>query len=169
MKRFEAEDVDEHGVVRDGGRVRVPVTMMDSADAISHQVAEDFVADRPRVRAFDGTDAGLRRPGVRVADERYTDPLVLRGNARDRALLYRMYDAEKANEFRGVPGTNYYRGGPGELRGSRPGDTCTLNGYPGTLVEENCDLVQRAKDHQTHMNELRRKSDEELSNAWRQT
>ncbi len=59
--------------------------------------------------------------------------------------------------------------GTHELRGSKAGDDCTLNGYPGTLVEENGELVQRAKDHQTHMNELRRKSDEELSNAWRQT
>ena len=132
-------------IVKDGGKVVVGMRFMDSMDAIQRQVASDYVADRPRVRAFDGTNAGLHRPGARFADERHVDPLVLQGNARDRALLYRMYDVEKASEFRGHPGGAYYQGGADEWRGSQPGDDCTVNGYPGTLVEEGGRLVCKIK------------------------
>jgi hypothetical protein len=140
MKRYrDTNDVDEHGVVRPGGRIRVPVLMMDSMDKIQQQVAADYVADRPRVRAFDGTDAGLHRPGARVL----ANDDLRRGHVRDMAEIYSRFDAEKSQEFRGDPGGAYYQGGSGELRGSRPGDPCTLNGYPGTLVEEDGKLVCR--------------------------
>ena len=96
MKRLETDDIDEHGVVRPGGRVRVPVTMMDLLDVIQREVASDFVADRPRVRAFGGTNAGLHRPGARFA----ANPDLVRGHARDMAEIYSRYDSEKAVEFR---------------------------------------------------------------------
>lgn len=132
-------------IVKDGSKVVVGMRFMDLMDAIQRQVASDYVAEQPRVRAFDGTNAGLHRPGARFADERHVDPLVFQGNARDRALLYRMYDAEKASEFRGHPGGAYYQGGADEWRGSQPGDDCTVNGYPGTLVEEGGRLVCKIK------------------------
>lgn len=98
-KHYNNDDVDERGVVRAGGRVRVPLTLMDSMDAIQREVAADHVADRPRVRAFDGTDLGLHRPGVRVVDERSYDPLVVRGAKRDATDIYSQYDFEKSREY----------------------------------------------------------------------
>jgi hypothetical protein len=139
-------EVDENGVIANGGRVITKMTMMDSQDSIAHQVSSEPLnprTDYPRVRAADGSDAGLHRPGARFAAG--IDPLVQRGMARDMAEIYAMYDAEKAAEYRGHPGGSYYRGGPGEWRGGQPGDPCTLNGFPGTLVEKDGKLVCRIK------------------------
>jgi hypothetical protein len=130
-------------IVKDGGKVVVGMQFMDSMGAIQRQVASDYVADRPRVRAFDGTNAGLHRPGARFADERHVDPLVLQGNARDRALLYRMYDVEKASEFRGHPGGAYYQGGADEWRGSQPGDERLSRRAAGLFVRSSAPTPRR--------------------------
>ena len=74
---------DGLGPMRDGDVLRVRMSMMDSLDAIQREVASDLVTDRPRVRAADGSVLGLHRPGARLATG--VDPLVLSGNARDRA------------------------------------------------------------------------------------
>ena len=74
---------DGLGPMRDGDVLRVRMSMMDLLDAIQREVASDLVTDRPRVRAADGSVLGLHRPGARLATG--VDPLVLSGNARDRA------------------------------------------------------------------------------------
>lgn len=54
-------DVDEHGIVRDGGRVRVPVMLMDSADALMRR-------EFPTSHGL--ADVALCRPGFRTSSTR---------------------------------------------------------------------------------------------------
>jgi hypothetical protein len=148
MKRYrDTDDVDEHGVVRPGGRVRVPVTMMDH-DTVTPQ--------RTLLR-----DA-LHRPGFRTAamlkqytTDAATDATLVAARAAKEAA-YMDYQRELISSWRSPESrlADEYKNptagkgdppdaGTHELRG-KEGDDCTLT-------------------------ELRRKSDEELSNAWRQT
>ena len=126
-------------VIEDGGRVTVPLTMMDAIDA----------AYPPRLVK----DAKLHRPGFRPQD----------GYASTRALREKAYadyeqqicdawqgDATKGfknvlsgggvtsgfENVLGGSGTDKNTGfGESGQRGSVAGDPCTLNGWPGKLVQ----------------------------------
>lgn len=139
MKRHYRPRDDDDDIVPDGGRVRVPLTMMDS---VQRAVT---VAGAP-VRDGQGGTAGLHRPGVRLAvgDARARKTVVRdpRGrlletreeeefeaddaamDARDAA--YAAYDRRIAREYLN-PGFDP------SITGQRAGDLCTINGTPGHL------------------------------------
>ena len=126
MRRYRDTDVsvDENGVVRPGGRVRVPVTMMDSMDKIQQQVAADYMAERPSVHGADSSPLAFAALARAIL-------LTMICGAAISATWQKFIPVltpEKSQEFRGDPGGAYYQGGAGEWRGSQPGDDCTMNG-----------------------------------------
>jgi hypothetical protein len=134
MAKVRYIDDDGDDVLKDGETLKVGLRIMDSQDAVQREVARDSqhgIWQPTRIVASDGRDGyALHKPGPRYADA--SDPEV-RGNAVSRAEIYALYDAEKAAEYRGHPGGSYYRAGPGEWRGSQPGDVCTINGHADHL------------------------------------
>jgi hypothetical protein len=90
MKRHHDHDddiftiVNGKKVVRDGKRIRVATTFMDTA------IRKD-VMHFGRVTAPSGNDLALHQPGFRVND---------RVNATDRNKIYRDYDQRKQNEWK---------------------------------------------------------------------
>jgi hypothetical protein len=112
---YDESDVDEHGVVRDGGRVKVRMTAMD-------HLIHDALDRSSRV-----IDASLHRPGFRTDSQAYRD-----GRAA-RARAFQLYDAEAENSWRNPP-TGF---GSGEVRVQRAGDLCTIDGHAGHLRHVN--------------------------------
>ena len=98
--QYETDEEDKdfvNGILRDGGRYRVPVKMLDS---IQRSVRENFkqlkVADQ-----FGDDGLGLCRPGPRVlAGGSIGDQLVRDGAARDRAEAYQDWERDATNAWR---------------------------------------------------------------------
>jgi hypothetical protein len=118
-------------IVKDGGRVSVPLHMMDNKtidQAMRDELRAEF-ADRQY------HDTKLNKPGYRTADMLKTATHRARDIARERiADGYNWYDQMIADE---------YKNPNPPPRGSVEGDPCTLNGFPGFLVEEDGKLVCR--------------------------
>ena len=140
------EIIDGKKVLKDGGRLTVKTTMRDSQERITDAAGKD--------------GHGLHRPGFRLlADD--VGP-VAKAIARDE------YEEEITNAWRNPP-TGAGSSGP---RGQRSGDTCTINGYPGHLEEDDdgkfvCVPDRQRKDAATSLDELYRRRDFEDANAWR--
>jgi hypothetical protein len=91
-------------IVQDGGKVTVPMLMMDSA---------------------------WHRPGYRQQPKALRDAS---GAAEHRRQAYQDYDDYITNQWRDEYKNPAWRGQSGEIRGSKEGDPCTRNGWRGTLV-----------------------------------
>ena len=109
--QYDDDNVDERGVIRDGGRVKVRMTAMD------HLIHDTL--DRPARRI---TDGALHRPGFRTDSQAYRD-----GRAA-KALAYQLYDAEAENAWRNPP-TGF---GSGEVRVQRADD----NTFPRKQIRD---------------------------------
>jgi hypothetical protein len=153
-------------IVKDGGRVRVSMMMMDS-------LQRGVVTSSMTVH--DGTDDpfALNRPGYRFVDgvDRSASEL-----ARDERI-YR-----DSNLWRSDGGVEVFfeeDGEDGDSEGARyplsagEGSACTVNGEPGTLVREGDWLVCRPVSHtdSVSMGDAReaayRRYVDDLTNAWR--
>ncbi len=131
-------------IVRDGVTMTFNVSLM---DAVQRDVATrgyHFTDARPtRITALDGGTGvnSLNRPGFRVLGEMpetgsgdFLDAEAhVANNARQavfaaRRALYDEYDLRKSQEYLTPTGS-----GEKSMIGSREGDACMLNGFPGTL------------------------------------
>ena len=130
-------DFDAHGILRDGGRWRVPTRMMDS---IQRQVADAWQAEakaqlNSTVQTVtdgsgDASPFALGRPGWRIAGGGNQGDRLLRGGLRQlRDEGYVARDAEVSNAWQAPPTGE----GSHEFVGEREGDPCTRNGWPGVL------------------------------------
>jgi hypothetical protein len=125
------DDIDENGICRDGGKIRVPMTALDHA---MHRALDDECRQL--------IDAALRRPGPRYQTQQARD-----ASFNVRQAAYAAYEARLRDEYKNSiggnasndPATGFGSSGP---RGSREGDACTKNGFPGRLVRgKNGELV----------------------------
>jgi hypothetical protein len=123
----DANDLDEHGVLRDGRSLRTPMWAMDS---LQKGIADHAQNVQPRrITSADASTLGLHKPGWRIeTGGNVRDQLVRDGAALDRAELYRLYDEAKAREYLTPTGT-----GEREFVGTHGGDTCTIDGFRGHL------------------------------------
>jgi hypothetical protein len=83
---------DEDGVLRDGARVRVPVFLMDGADAWRQDMHQHFAAQDAAQPTF---DVAAHRPGFR--DSRSVEQL----DALEK--IYQQHDAEESERWRNPP------------------------------------------------------------------
>ncbi len=106
-----------------------------SADSVQHQIIRDSEGGifRPqRVRAFDGSNLGLHRPGVRLPAG---SPDMIAGLQADRAEALRLADLAAESAWVGNKANTPTGFGSGQVRAEQEGDPCTRDGYPGVLVE----------------------------------
>ena len=122
---------DHDGVLPDGARIKVSMLMADSA--------QRAIARRTRSRAA-VTDAhgdsdlyALRRPGPRFSTQRTTT------DARQEAYDAANRDAE--NAWKTPPVTSPPAGAYPTYGTAKPGDVCTVDGFPGHLREVGGGLV----------------------------
>ena len=180
MRRHQHDDeaFDERGVLRDGQRLRVPLTLMDGIDPMQQAVARESL----RVTDGQGGVAGLHRPGFRIFA---TDATSEAMRARDAA--YRDYEQSLTTAYKNPVGF----GGDPSIRGlSKRGSVRQREGGTGMLdCEENAeDIVRDAarhtksahrrdyhtpeqmmRDHQNKMADIYDKLDHELSETWRRS
>jgi hypothetical protein len=120
------DDADHDTILRDGERLRFPLTLMDSLHPVQQAVAQSSV----RVTDGQGGTANLNRPGFRLP---VTYDAAM--SARDKAYLD--YDREIARAYLnpGLGGDPAITGsGSHGPVGAREGDYCTKDGCPGRLV-----------------------------------
>jgi hypothetical protein len=121
------DDFDEHGVLRDGHSFRVPVTLM---DGMQRSVLRDGVCV---------TDAGGggHRPGFRVqgVEDGSASRSDLLGHQTNlaRAKMYQDYDFEVSTRWNVDADTGLPRGTPYVSSTAKAGQSCMINGFPGTL------------------------------------
>jgi hypothetical protein len=147
-KRTDDNDpFDEHGLLKDGRRVRISQMMRDSAlrqdrgrkiGLPEHQWEEeedddDDVHDGQRVRDASNTPLGLHRPGFR----RLIDAADHAALTAAKAKAYAAYDAEASRayltpEFGGSDPARTGSGSKGPRQEPPLGSPCTRNGFPGT-------------------------------------
>ena len=125
-KKRRTDDDDEEGkpwglrVLRDGERMRVPMTMIDST---GRSVLDDHA---PRVN----DPAAVHRPGFHVtADQAAMDRV---------EAAYAEVDARDANAWRNPAPVG---AGSAEFVGQQEGDHCTIDGAPGHLRRAGGELV----------------------------
>jgi hypothetical protein len=170
---------DENGLLKDGRRFRVGLA--DSMTPLQRAVAQDNLAsgrykifEQMRteaseitsdaaalvVDAFGDSGAGLHRPGARYlhAGHRTLDHATQVTLAEARSQAQALADAEA---------THAWKGGP------QPGDSCTIDGWPGTLVKKGDDFVcrplarQDAQSARDEIERLHRLHDAEESARWK--
>jgi hypothetical protein len=153
---------DEHDprLLADGEAMRVPMSMMDSV--------------KPPKLA-DGKQVPSHRAGWRVKGSLATD-----SKMDARRELYREYDERLSRAYLGDAAIESQTTGFGsapstELRGSREGDACTIDGWPGHLRNVNGRLncvpdnkgSQDAKTVKQIRDEAYQSYENDLTNAWR--
>jgi hypothetical protein len=158
MRRINDDNLDEHGLLKDGHSLRVRMSMMDS---VQTAVARQQIVDGA------GRRYGLHQPGYRLND-----------TFSDRQRIYDQYDAEKQNEWRNPPTGAGERG----QRGAKVGEPCTCKGEeysedfgsPGHYAPDRngeliCvpDRIIKQQDHQTTMQAVYDAYERELTQAWR--
>ncbi len=111
----------------------------DSFFAPQHRIERQLVSDSEggifqpqRVRAFDGSNLGLHRPGVRLP---VGSPDMIAGLQADRAEALRLADLAASTAWVGNKANTPTGFGSGQVRAEQAGDPCTRDGYPGVLVE----------------------------------
>ncbi len=117
-RRYNTEDFDENGILRDGHSVRVSMTARDSLSPMQRAVLDTRRALDTRV-----TDAAAHRPGYRFAD--------VSNDARQQA--YDAYQREAEEAWRNPPGLDEPHGvGTHWMGGAQEGSVCTVRGaeYP---------------------------------------
>jgi hypothetical protein len=184
------DDAFENGILRDGKSYRVKFA---DADSLGRAVASHFAKSwRGAARVTDAAGnagAALSRPGFRILNDAIGDAM--------KAESYRQYDADAQRAYLDADNSNQLTGAgsAAELRGSRPGDRCTVRQGAGAYGVEGSDgrlrqiggkLVcvadgfdlratapaptdaskQDAKDHRQKMNLLLDQLDRELEGAW---
>jgi hypothetical protein len=167
-------------MLRDGEALKVRLSMM---DAMQRDIAR-FANERFRVTAADGsTGLSLHRPGYRLSD------IALEA---EKSVIYDEYDRRITSAWQDArgdhPETGFGENGSLDLQ---VGDECSVKegggrfgpeGARGTIQRVDGRLVSVADDrssndarpvrdarsHQQIIDELYRRRDEELTNAWRQ-
>ena len=147
--RRDVDDDDDHRILRDGERRRIPMMMRDE-DSLSplqraimqdaHETGRDRIlsdamdARTQVVDAFGNGGLALQRPGARYLSipEHTVDSAVAEAEDYNRAQSYAIADAEARYSWKGGP---------------QPGDECTIDGEAGTLVKEGNELVCRPHGH----------------------
>jgi hypothetical protein len=144
----EDDDTDLRKVLKDGEHLHVPLRMMDS---LQRDIGHHFA------RGSDGTDSALasHRPGYRISDAAQRD-----------LNVYTVYDADVQTAWRKPP-TGF---GSGEFIGQRPGDICTIDGWPGHLRKVNGELrcvPDRERDAAPVMDAFYAEYDRSISEQWK--
>jgi hypothetical protein len=160
---------DGRGPLLDGQRLRV--SLMDGVDDLQAAVLRDKLARSVGLR-----DGALNRPGYRLQ----TDAAALDA----RAEAHRQYRDELENAWRNIPPVG--AGERGQI-GQREGDTCTINGRRGVLIDvgggklcciadedggrdylrESADAAAIQRDHAQTMAEVYAAHDAWLQDAWK--
>lgn len=166
-KRKNDNAFDEHGLLKDGAVYR----------AGSVHLMDQKTVSRPRIT--DGAGRGgvnLNRPGFRIADRTISQNYKLAAARED-------YETQLCDAYKGdAPPAGSY-----PYTAAAEGKSCTINGFPGTLVKQGNWLVcepdeddgtesetsdkrsvdQRMNDHETKMDSIYSALDAEIENAWR--
>jgi hypothetical protein len=126
--RFEVSDDDfENGVLKDGHSFRVPAYLMDGTQ-------QSIMRDGVRVT---DTGNGGNRPGFRVqgVEDGSASRSDLLGHQTNlaRAEMYRGYDFEVSTRWNVDADTGLPRGTPYVSSTAKAGQSCMINGFPGTL------------------------------------
>jgi hypothetical protein len=151
FQHADEDDTDLRKILKDGERWHVPMFMMDSAQ---HDVFRQFA------RVSDGSGdsgIGLHRPGFRIADV---------SSGAERRRIYDGYDDAVQSEWKN-PLTGF---GSGEFIGQRPGDICTIDGWPGHLKKINGELrcvPDRERDAAPTMDAFYAEYDRSVSEQWK--
>jgi hypothetical protein len=118
---------EHQGILPDGSRLKVPMTVMDS-------VQRNIGGTQLVVDAHGNSDLyALRRPGARYPTQRTTAD-VMRQVAYDEAN-------EAAEEAWRTPPAKPLPAGAYPANGAKVGDICTINGAPGHLRDRDGGLV----------------------------
>jgi hypothetical protein len=148
------DPLDERGLLKDGHRLRVPMTARDSLSPVQRAIAEDRGAHAP-LRAVDalGRDGlALCRPGSRhlTAGSATTDDAELALQRQLVADAYMQATFEAENAWKRGPGGLQDASALGTEYSGREGDACTvragaaegyLEGCPGHLARVDGKLV----------------------------
>jgi hypothetical protein len=152
LRHLDPEDFDENGTLRDGGRYRIPMRMMDSI---------------PRSKIGDGVaNFAANRPGYRIPSASMHDSK----QQRELDRLYAERDAEISQAY--LTPTGFGSTPSTELRGDQPGDVCTIDGWPGHLRKVNGKLVcvaddKTSQDARSIRDAAHQAYENDLVNAWR--
>jgi hypothetical protein len=173
-QQHQHNDEDDHGVLKDGQRLRVPMYAMDS-------VQKAIAREALRVTDGSGGTQGLHRPGFRIPTTDADDDAVCAAHADYQRELCDSW--KKPVGFGGDPSIT----GAGEhgQQGSREGDPCMRDGLAGVLrmgaaglycdigddepddASDNRSVQQIIRDHQERMSDVYAAHDAEISQAWR--
>jgi hypothetical protein len=164
----------DDGIVKDGQTLRVPVFMCDSVDdPLQHAVAKDAEARKVLVVDSYGRAAGSR-PGpcyLKPAEPGTNDAAmqVTAGVMRDEAYSQMCKDLQDAWRAPSMPPAeaNVTGYGSGAMRGQRPGDACTIDGFPGHLNDK-LECVPDRREDAVNDRAIARVHDtkDALANAW---
>jgi hypothetical protein len=163
-RQHEDEAFDKRGLLRDGQRLRVAMSMMDSLDPIQKAVAHDGI----RVTDGQGGSIGLHRPGFRITAN---DARTTHYQPRDKA--YEDYQRDLVDAYKtpvGFGGDPTITGfGERGSVGQRAGDVCTIDGKAGHLKMVNGALqcVPNRADAADSRQATYDAYDADLREAWR--
>jgi hypothetical protein len=116
--KYITEGEDERGVICDGGFVRSHGVHLMDYNSVDARIRRELRDEQMR-------DAYMHRPGFRTSGQSFR-PMSDSAGRDAKIAAYRDYERRV---------TSGYRNPDPPPIGSRVGDPCTLNGWPGTLVE----------------------------------
>jgi len=151
MKRHQHRyDDDPDYILKDGERLRVPLTMMDSMDPVQKAVAQSSPRSSVQVTDGQGGTLGLHRPGWRLP---VIDPVLCACDA-----ARRDYETVLVNAYRTPVGF-----GDPDNGADSPGPRHQLD--PGRVDHRT--VAQMMCDRQNKTADIYDKLDHELSERWR--